>query len=105
MYKHTDQLNNTVYLKEKPKRVISIVPSQSEFLWDIGLRNELIGITKFCIHPDELYRSKQRVGGTKNLDLDKIRALQPDLIIGNKEENDRAQIEQLQTEFNVWMSD
>lgn len=102
---YKDQLNNTIQFKDRPRRIISIVPSQSEFLWDIGLTEELIGITKFCIHPDRMYRSVARVGGTKDLDLEKIRQLKPDLIIGNKEENDQMQIETLQKEFNVWMSD
>lgn len=102
---YTDQLGNKIRLQEKPKRVVSIVPSQSEFLWDIGLREELKGITRFCIHPDEMFTSVERVGGTKKLDLQKIRQLRPDLIIGNKEENEQSQIEALQKEFPVWMSD
>ena len=103
--KITDQTGHTFELKDKPKRIISIVPSQSELLWDLGLRKELVGITKFCIHPSEMYRSIERVGGTKKLDIDKIRQLKPDLIIGNKEENDQQQIEELRKEFPVWMSD
>ena len=105
MFIYKDQLNNIIQLKDRPLRIISIVPSQSEFLWDIGLREELIGITKFCVHPSIMHQSIVRVGGTKNLDLEKIRQLKPDLIIGNKEENDQLQIEALQKEFNVWMSD
>ena len=105
MPNYKDQLGNLVQLREKPLRIISIVPSQSEFLWDIGLRDELVGITKFCIHPKEMFNSIDRVGGTKKLDLEKIRALKPDLIIGNKEENEQTQIEELQQEFLVWMSD
>jgi ABC-type Fe3+-hydroxamate transport system substrate-binding protein len=101
----TDQLNNSIVLDSYPKRIISIVPSQSELLWDLGLRDELVGITKFCIHPKEMFDSIERVGGTKNLNIDKIRALKPDLIIGNKEENEQAQILELQKEFPVWMSD
>jgi ABC-type Fe3+-hydroxamate transport system substrate-binding protein len=101
----TDQLNNTIESKSFPKRVISLVPSQSELLWDLGLREELIGITKFCIHPQEMFKSIERVGGTKTLNIEKIRALQPDLIIGNKEENEQSQILELQKEFTVWMSD
>lgn len=65
----------------------------------------MVGISKFCIHPDTMYRSIERVGGTKDLNLKKIRALKPDLIIGNKEENEKEQIEELQKEFPVWMSD
>ena len=101
---HTDQTGHTIVLKDKPKRIISIVPSQSELLWDLGLRKDLVGITKFCIHPDEMYRTIERVGGTKKLDIKKIRALKPDLIIGNKEENEKEQIEELRKEFPVWMS-
>lgn len=101
----TDQLNNTIELKSFPKRIISLVPSQSELLWDLGLKEELVGITKFCIHPSEMFESLERVGGTKTLNIEKIRALKPDLIIGNKEENEQTQILELQKEFTVWMSD
>lgn len=101
----TDQLNNSIVLDSYPKRIISLVPSQSELLWDLGLRDELVGITKFCIHPQEMFDSIERVGGTKNLNIEKIRALKPDLIIGNKEENEQTQILELQKEFPVWMSD
>lgn len=101
----TDQLNNTIELKSYPKRIISLVPSQSELLWDLDLREELVGITKFCVHPQEMFRSINRVGGTKTLSIEKIRALKPDLIIGNKEENEQSQILELQKEFTVWMSD
>lgn len=101
----TDQLNNTIELDEYPKRIVSLVPSQSELLWDLGLRDELVGITKFCIHPKELFNTVKRVGGTKTLHLDVIRDLKPDLIIGNKEENELSQIIELQKQFKVWMSD
>lgn len=101
----TDQLNNAIELNEYPKRIVSLVPSQSELLWDLGLRAELIGITKFCIHPKELFNTVKRVGGTKTLHLDVIRELKPDVIIGNKEENELSQIIELQKEFKVWMSD
>jgi ABC-type Fe3+-hydroxamate transport system substrate-binding protein len=102
---YTDQLGNCLQFNTIPKRIVSLVPSQSEFLWDLGLEQELIGITKFCIHPEKMFKQVRRVGGTKNPNLDKIRALQPDLIIGNKEENEKSIIEQLSREFPVWMSD
>jgi ABC-type Fe3+-hydroxamate transport system substrate-binding protein len=88
-----------------PKRIISLVPSQTELLCYLGLEKELLGLTKFCIHPAGIQSTKQMVGGTKNLQLDKIAALQPDLIIGNKEENQQEQIEVLMKDFPVWMSD
>lgn len=103
--KYKDQMGRVVELGSAPRRIVSIVPSQTELLYDLGLENETVGITKFCIYPDRWFRSKQRVGGTKNLNLDAIRALQPDLIIGNKEENTLEDILALEKEFPVWMSD
>ncbi len=100
-----DQMGNVVILQQPPKRIVSLVPSQTELLFYLGLKDEVVGITKFCIHPNEMFRSKTRVGGTKKYDFDKIRALNPDLIIGNKEENDQEQIEQLMKLYPVWMSD
>jgi ABC-type Fe3+-hydroxamate transport system substrate-binding protein len=101
----TDQLNRRIDLPSQPKRIISLVPSQTELLYDLGLRDEIVGITKFCIHPQEWFRTKTRVGGTKKYDFEKIKALKPDLIIGNKEENQQEQIEELMKLYNVWMSD
>jgi ABC-type Fe3+-hydroxamate transport system substrate-binding protein len=101
----TDQLNNSIELKHFPKRIVSLVPSQTELLWDLGLKEEIVGITKFCIHPTQLYNAALKIGGTKNIDIEKIRSLKPDIIIGNKEENEKVQIEALQAEFPVWMSD
>ena len=101
----TDHLNHSIELEGPPQRIVSLVPSQSELLWDLGLEQRLAGVTKFCIHPKELFERIPRIGGTKTLNLEKIRALKPDLIIGNKEENERSQVEALQKEFPVWMSD
>jgi len=81
------------------------VPSQTELLFDLGLDEEVVGITKFCIHPIEKFATRTKVGGTKKLRIDQIRQLQPDLIIGNKEENTQQEIELLMEEFPVWMSD
>lgn len=92
-------------LQFPPRRIISLVPSQTEFLYDLGLENEVLGITKFCVHPPEWFQTKARVGGTKTLNVKRIEALRPDLIIGNKEENEREQIEMLAQHYPVWMSD
>lgn len=100
-----DQTGRSVFITEPPKRIVSLVPSQTELLFELGLEEEVAGITKFCIHPDEWFRSKTRIGGTKNLHLDDIRRLQPDLIISNKEENVKEQVEELAKEFPVWISD
>ena len=101
----TDQLNRTLIFKNYPKRIISLVPSQTELLYDLGLRDEMVGITKFCIHPEEWLNSKTRIGGTKNLNLKIIHSLKPDLIIANKEENEESQINTLMKDFSVWISD
>jgi len=100
-----DQTGRTVTITDTPQRIISIVPSQTELLFDLGMGAEVTGITKFCVHPGEWFRNKKRVGGTKKLDLDLIRSLQPDLVIANKEENEQSQVEELSKEFPVWISD
>lgn len=100
-----DQMQRKVCVEFPPRRIISLVPSQTELLYDLGLDKEVVGITKFCVHPNEWFRRKTRVGGTKQVKLDIIEQLQPDLIIGNKEENERSQIEALATKYPVWMSD
>lgn len=104
MFYH-DHMQQTIELKAVPKRIVSLVPSQSEYLWHLGLAESLVGITKFCVHPEKMFRTVTRVGGTKDLHLDKILSLKPDIIIGNKEENDAAQIHALQKHCPVWMSD
>lgn len=101
----TDQMGRTISIEWPPKRIVSLVPSQTELLFDLGLDAEVVGITKFCVHPEQWFRSKRRVGGTKKLDFTKIAELKPDLIIGNKEENEEAQIKQLMEQYPVWMSD
>jgi len=103
--KFVDQMGREIHVPLEPKRIISLVPSQTELLYDLGLSEEVIGITKFCIHPAAWFRVKQRVGGTKQLNIELIRSLNPDFIIGNKEENTKEDIEALEKEFPVWMSD
>jgi ABC-type Fe3+-hydroxamate transport system substrate-binding protein len=98
-------IGRKVEINFPPKRIVSIVPSQTELLFDLGLRAEVVGITKFCVHPEEWFRTKRRVGGTKQLNFDIIKQLQPDLIIANKEENEHSQIEELASHFPVWVSD
>ena len=100
-----DQMGREIKINYPPKRIISIVPSQTELLFEFGLDTEVIGITKFCIHPIAKFAERTKVGGTKKLNIERIRQLQPDLIIGNKEENTQHEIEVLAQEFPVWMSD
>jgi ABC-type Fe3+-hydroxamate transport system substrate-binding protein len=100
-----DQTGFSVAIPSFPKRIISLVPSQTELLHDLGLDDRVVGITKFCIHPNEWFQNKARVGGTKTVNIEKVQQLQPDLIIANKEENTKEDIELLRKEFNVWTSD
>ena len=100
-----DQMKRTVQVHDTPKRIISIVPSQTELLFDLGLDGEIIGVTKFCVHPSDKIKQKLKVGGTKTLNINQIKKLQPDIIIGNKEENERGQIEELMQLYPVWMSE
>ncbi|WP_111670638.1 helical backbone metal receptor [Algoriphagus litoralis] len=101
----TDHLNRTIFLPKLPERIISLVPSQTELLVDLGLEDKIVGVTKFCVHPAHLRKSKSIVGGTKNYRFDVIDSLRPDLIIGNKEENDQQGIEKLAAKYPVWLSD
>ncbi len=70
-----------------PRRIVSLIPSTTETLCALGLAPALVGITAYCREPAELLRGKPRVGGEKDPDLEKIRALAPDLVIANIEEN------------------
>ncbi|MGI4874441.1 MAG: ABC transporter substrate-binding protein [Janthinobacterium lividum] len=91
--------------KNQCQSVVSLVPSQTELLFDLGLGSRVVGVTKFCIYPPEARQTAAVIGGTKNFDFEKIAALKPDLIIGNKEENYREGIEQLAAHYPVWLSD
>ncbi len=106
MWKITlDQTGREVRLPGIPKRIVSVVPSQTELLYHLGLEDKVLGITKFCIHPAEWFRTKTRVGGTKKLDIGKIRSLEPDLVIANKEENTKEDVEAISAFCPVWTSD
>ena len=88
-----------------PKRIISLVPSITELLYSFGLEAETIGITKFCVHPTHWHKNKKRIGGTKNVQIETIQKLQPDLIICSKEENIQEQIDLLAADFPVLLTD
>jgi ABC-type Fe3+-hydroxamate transport system substrate-binding protein len=100
-----DHLNRKVNIEFPPKRIISTVPSQTELLADLGLDDEVVGITRFCTFPKDWKKTKTIIGGTKRLDYSKISSLNPDLIIGNKEENVKPQVEEIAAEFPFWVSD
>lgn len=104
-YSLVDDLGTLHTFNEVPQRIISLVPSQTELLADLGLESKIVGITKFCIHPKDLKTKKAIVGGTKKVDYNKIKALNPDIIICNKEENTLEIVENLRLICTVWITD
>ncbi|MDO7886407.1 helical backbone metal receptor [Hymenobacter cheonanensis] len=102
--KTIDQMGREVHFPYPPLRIVSLVPSQTELLFDLGLQKQLEGVTKFCTHPHNARHKASVIGGTKNFDFIKIRAARPDLIIGNKEENYQDGITELAKHYPVWMS-
>lgn len=105
MLEFIDQVGRKVHLERAPLRIVSTVPSQTELLYDLGLGENVVGITAYCVHPKSWLKEKTVIGGTKDLQLEKIRSLKPDLIVGNKEENIKEQIEALSEDIPVWLSD
>lgn len=101
----TDQFGRNVEVPNDPQRIISLVPSQTELLADLHLDSRVVGITRFCDRPREWFYRKARVGGTKDVDIERISALKPDLIIGNAEENTKPIISKLEQLYPVWISD
>ena len=99
-----DQLNTIHRFEKNPTRIISLVPSQTELLYDLGLEESIIGITKFCIHPFHLKATKKIIGGTKKVHFEKIKLLQPDIIIANKEENTKEIVDELSKICPVWVT-
>jgi ABC-type Fe3+-hydroxamate transport system substrate-binding protein len=100
-----DQMNKAVNVQQTPKRIISVVPSQTELLFDLGLDERVVGVTKFCIRPADKVKHIAKIGGTKQLNIEAIHNLEPDLIIANKEENEQSQVEELIKHYPVWISD
>jgi ABC-type Fe3+-hydroxamate transport system substrate-binding protein len=99
-----DQIGNKLQLSTYPKRIISLVPSITELLFDLGLDEDIVGITQYCILPAEKVLSRVKVGGVQQLDFQRIMGLKPDLLIGSKEENSREEIGYLQQHYPVWIS-
>jgi iron complex transport system substrate-binding protein len=97
-----DQIKNSHNFDNVPKRIVSLVPSQTELLFNLGLEEFIFGITKFCVHPTHFKTTKKIVGGTKNPNYDKIKALNPDIIICNKEENTKEIIEECSKICTTW---
>ncbi|EIJ39536.1 ABC-type Fe3+-hydroxamate transport system, periplasmic component [Galbibacter orientalis DSM 19592] len=100
-----DQLGRHINLKSTPQRIISLVPSQTELLYDLGLEERIIGVTKFCVHPKRALVNKTVVGGTKDVKYELIQSLKPDVILCNKEENTKEIVSTLEKISTVHVSD
>jgi ABC-type Fe3+-hydroxamate transport system substrate-binding protein len=101
----TDARGATITLDQPPRRIVSLVPSQTELLADLGLEDEVAGLTRFCVHPSDWKQRKVIVGGTKQVNAERIRDLEPDLILANLEENTREMIEVLDGLAPVYVTD
>lgn len=99
----TDQLGRKIAVPALPRRIISLVPSVTELLFDLGLDEEIVGLTNACVHPKEKTRARTRVGDRTNLDIQQITSLSPDLIIAGKDENNFQELELLSRTFPVWI--
>lgn len=102
---HTYQYAADIQTDSPPMRVVSLVPSMTESLFDLGVGERVIAITDYCTRPPEKVVHLPRIGGTKNPDLDRIIALQPDLVIANQEENRPEDVERLRAAgLTVWVT-
>ncbi len=101
----TDQTGHDVVLTMPAQRIVSLVPSQTELLFALGAGDQVVGCTRYCLHPRAARERSTVIGGSKRYDVDAIRALEPDLILANKEENDRETIVALRAAYPTWVSD
>jgi len=91
-----DDLGRTLRLKSAARRIVCLVPSITETLFALGAADQIVGVTDYCIHPRDGVRSKEKVGGTKNILVEEVLSLRPDLVIANAEENRKHQVERLE---------
>jgi len=92
---YVDALGRTLEVKSPPRRIVSLVPSLTEALFVFGVGEAVVGVTDFCVEPREAVAAKTRVGGTKVLDVARVQALQPDLVVASAEENRKEDIQAL----------
>ncbi len=88
-----------------PERIVSLVPSITEWLWALELENRVVGITRFCVRPPEWRRSKASIGGTKDVRIADVLRLKPDLVLANREENTLEAVRELTHFSAVYLSE
>ncbi len=102
---YKDALNREIKLPKTPNRIVSLVPSLTELLHDMGMERQVVGITKYCVHPPHYKLTKTVVGGTKKVKYDVIKELNPDFILCSKEENTPEMVAALEKIAPVYVSD
>lgn len=95
MATYIDDLHRRLEVKTAPQRIVSLVPSLTETLFTFGLGEQIVGVTNFCVEPPDKVKEKARVGGTKSFSVERVKELEPDLVIANAEENREEDIRQL----------
>lgn len=101
----TDAVGRPVRLPAPPRRIVSLVPSITELLHDLDLGDRVAGLTRFCERPDHWREAKTIVGGTKNVDADRVAELDANLVIANREENEKADVQALARQVPVYVTD
>jgi ABC-type Fe3+-hydroxamate transport system substrate-binding protein len=91
-----DARGTAVALPDRVRRVVSLVPSLTEWLVVAGVGERLVGVTDWCVEPADAVAGLARVRGTKNPDLAAIRRLEPDLVVANAEENRKLDVQRLE---------
>ncbi len=100
-----DARGREITLERPPRRIVSLVPSLTELLASLDLDDEVAGLTRFCVRPEAWQDTKMIVGGTKNVNVERVRALTPDLVLANQEENTAADVEALEATAPVYVTD
>ncbi len=100
-----DQIGRSIEINKPIQRIVCVVPSLTELLYDLGLGSKIVGQTKFCLHPKSEFKNATKIGGTKTIQIDKVKNLKPDFVLANKEENTQDQIEEIASFCTVYVSD
>lgn len=103
MRKTVDQLGRSLQYTFPPKKIVSLAPALTDTMYGLELEEEIVGRTRFCIHPHDKVNKALNIGGTKEIKLDRIHQLKPDLIIAEKEENTKEIVEELEQHYPIYV--
>lgn len=105
MKRMIDHLGREVHFTYPPTRIISLCPGITETLYALELAEEIVGRTRYCIYPTDLVEQATIVGGTKQIDMEKIHLLQPDVVIVEKEENTEEIVKMVEAHYPVFVAE